>query len=326
MSQSPNKRPRLDYGLPAENDMLGAAVEGLEAVQHELAKVNEECSDALLAIERQFNKTRRPIYEKRAEHIRRIPNFWITAFENCRVLDDLITDQDADALQYLEDVNVEDFEDIKSGYRLTFRFRRDNPYFAEEELVKEYHFGEDSRLVITATPIIWKPGKELAQPGDAALAPGEPGFFAWFLGAGEFVDYPGLRDDVACAIKDDVWPDALRYYNNEAEPELEDGEEYEEYGDDLEVEEGDAAEGLIEEGGEQYEEEDEQGEEGDEQYEGQGEGDEAYEEEDAQYEEGDEQFEEGDAGDWAEGGDAAAAGQGAGAENEVIDLASCDDE
>lgn len=33
-------------------------------------------------------------------------------------------------------VDVEDFEDIKSGYKLTFRFSSGNPFFGEKELVK----------------------------------------------------------------------------------------------------------------------------------------------------------------------------------------------
>ena len=37
-------------------------------------------------------------------------------------------------------VSVEEFEDIKSGYTIRFHFNA-NPYFTNEELVKEFHLG-----------------------------------------------------------------------------------------------------------------------------------------------------------------------------------------
>lgn len=56
-------------------------------------------------------KVRRPIYARRSAHTRRIPCFWLTAFENCEELAGRITDADAEALRHLEDVDVEDFAD-----------------------------------------------------------------------------------------------------------------------------------------------------------------------------------------------------------------------
>lgn len=52
-------------------------------------------------------------------------------------------------------MDVEDFDDIKSGYRIVFRFR-DNPWFAEGALEKAFRFDEEGRLTITATEPQWK--------------------------------------------------------------------------------------------------------------------------------------------------------------------------
>ena len=37
-------------------------------------------------------------------------------------------------------VNIEEFDDIKSGYKITFKFN-ENAYFKNTELVKEFHLG-----------------------------------------------------------------------------------------------------------------------------------------------------------------------------------------
>lgn len=44
--------------------------------------LNEKASDEILKIEQKYNKLRKPFYEKRNEAIKKIPNFWLTAFIN----------------------------------------------------------------------------------------------------------------------------------------------------------------------------------------------------------------------------------------------------
>lgn len=51
---------------------------------------------------------------------------------------------------------MEDFDDIKSGYRIVFRFR-DNPWFAEGALEKTFRFDEEGQLSVSATTPAWKP-------------------------------------------------------------------------------------------------------------------------------------------------------------------------
>lgn len=41
--------------------------------------LNEKASDEILKIEQKYNKSRKPLFEKRNEAIKKIPNFWVTA-------------------------------------------------------------------------------------------------------------------------------------------------------------------------------------------------------------------------------------------------------
>merc|ERR1712137_1510471 len=62
---------------------------------------------------------------------------------------------------YLKNMFVEEFEDIKNGYKIIFQFDP-NPYFENETLVKEYHLmGHDGNPKMVITPIRWKPDRNL---------------------------------------------------------------------------------------------------------------------------------------------------------------------
>lgn len=47
--------------------------------------LNEKASDEILKIEQKYNKLRKPLFEKRNDAIKRIPNFWVTAVSNQNV-------------------------------------------------------------------------------------------------------------------------------------------------------------------------------------------------------------------------------------------------
>ena len=50
-----------------------------------------------------------------------------------------------------------DFDDIKSGFKITFNFR-ENVYFSDEQLSKTFNYSEDGVLTIRGTVPQWKPG------------------------------------------------------------------------------------------------------------------------------------------------------------------------
>ena len=68
----------------------------------------------------------------------KIPKFGVTAFDNHPQVSALLGEEDEEALHYLTRVEVTEFEDIKSGYRIDFNFD-ENPYFENKILFKEFH-------------------------------------------------------------------------------------------------------------------------------------------------------------------------------------------
>lgn len=67
------------------------------------------------------------------------------------------------ALQYLKKVEVQEFEDIKSGYKINFLFdNAKNPFFENESISKEFHLNENGEPSCKSTEIKWKPGKVIS--------------------------------------------------------------------------------------------------------------------------------------------------------------------
>lgn len=44
-----------------------------------MLQINEEASDKVLEVEQKYNEIRKPIYDKRNDIIKSIPDFWLTA-------------------------------------------------------------------------------------------------------------------------------------------------------------------------------------------------------------------------------------------------------
>jgi len=250
MSDRSAKRARTDnLENPEEVD---AAVTDFHKAQDELNKLNEDASEKVLAIEQEYSNLRRSIYEKRNKAISKIPGFWGTTFRHALGGD--ATEDDLAVLSYCNELDVEDFPDIKSGYTIKLKFLEENPYFKNQELVKTYHYVEGSSLKIKSTRPQWHEGYEpQAEAGDQVRP---YVFLDWFMSEEETVESL-MTDPIADLIKEEIWPNPFKYY--EAESEDMDGEDI-----DGEFDEGeDDQAGLMEgEAGDQ-EEELYEGEEGD---------------------------------------------------------------
>merc|ERR1712012_467408 len=222
------------------------ALEEIDANQNEIDALNEQASEEILKVEQKYNKLRRPYYDKRNEIIKRIPKFWLTAFINHPQITAIIEEDEEDCLQYLNKLEVEEFEDIKSGYRIKLYFDK-NPYFDNECLTKEFHLGSSGDPASQSTPIQWKEGMDLAAKfaqRNAAAQETAKGrkrahqqqmktFFTWFCDNGDPSD-----DEIAEVIKDDMWPNPLQYF---LVPDIE-----VENGDDEDDEEADGEEDIDE--------------------------------------------------------------------------------
>merc|ERR1719268_309783 len=191
--------------------------------------MNEKASEEILKVEQKYNLLRRPFFEKRNSIIGRIPKFWLTAFINHPQISSIIEEDEEDALQYLNRLEVEEFEDIKSGYKIQFHFST-NPYFSNTSLCKEFQLGSSGDPTSSSTDIEWKEGYNLTEKA-------------------------AQRAAVAKVIKDDLWPNPLQYFlvpdieleNGGEEEELDEEEE----GDDNVVVTEEEEEGEEEEDGEE---------------------------------------------------------------------------
>ncbi|GMP33478.1 hypothetical protein CsSME_00006782 [Camellia sinensis var. sinensis] len=195
---------------------LVVSIEKLQEIQDELEKINEEASDKVLEVEQKYNEIRKPVYEKRSDIIKSIPDFWLTAFLSHPALGELLTDEDQKIFKYLSSLEVEDFKDVKSG-----------------------------TTKITATSIKWKEGMGIpngvAHEKKGSKRPHtDESFFTWFSETQQKVDMDEIQDEVAELIKEDLWPNPLNYFNNDADEEDFDGEgDEEEKGSDGSEEEDD---------------------------------------------------------------------------------------
>ncbi|KAI4326641.1 hypothetical protein MLD38_031931 [Melastoma candidum] len=206
---------------------LVLSIEKLQEIQDELEKINEEASDKVLEIEQKYNEVRKPVYENRNEIIKSIPDFWLTAFLSHPALGDLLNEEDQKVFKYLDSLEVEDSKDVKSGYSITLNFRP-NPYFEDAKLVKTFTFLDEGSTKVTATPIKWKEGMGLPN-GVTREKKGnkrpinDESFFQWFS-ENQKEGLEDMTDEIAEIIKEDLWPNPLTYFNDDAD-EVDDDED-----------------------------------------------------------------------------------------------------
>lgn len=273
MTEVPNKVQKLNNladkedGIESEHQDI---VEQIDAVQNQIDGLNEQASEEILQVEQKYNSMRKPYFGKRADLIKKIPKFWVTVFVNHPQISALLDEEDEEALHYLSSVEVEEFEDIKSGYRIKFHFS-ENPYFTNDVVCKEFMLSDSGEQTCKSTEILWKENMDLTKrQSEESIKAGqkrqheEPeSFFSWFNDQAE-----GGTDEVGELVKDDVWPNPLQYFlggGNDGEDNDEDDENVVliEDEDDDEEDDDEADEGDFE--GEDDEEEDfEEEEEGDE--------------------------------------------------------------
>ncbi|KAK1435806.1 hypothetical protein QVD17_01575 [Tagetes erecta] len=243
------KKPKVGDKIEEASEQIDVelvqSIEKLQEVQDELEKINEEASDKVLEIEQKYNEVRKPVYDKRNEVIKSIPDFWLTAFLSHPALADLLNEEDQKIFKHLTSLEVEDMKDVKSGYSITFNFSS-NPYFDDTKLTKTITFLDEGTTKVTATSIKWKEGMGLPngvthEKNGKKRPHEEDSFFSWFSGTQQKDDMDEIHDGVAEMIKEDLWVNPLTYFNNDADEEdFGDEDDEEDIGtDDSEEEEDD---------------------------------------------------------------------------------------
>lgn len=214
------------------------AIEKIDDVQNDIDKLNEQASEEILKVEQKYNKLRQPHFAKRSTLIKKIQNFWVTAFINHPQVSALLSEDDEEALQCLTEVEVEEFEDIKSGYKINFHFS-DNEFFENKIISKEFHLNETGEPSSKASEIKWKTGKDLTAKASGAKAgqkrshDEQESFFSWFSDHGD-----AGSDELGEVIKDEIWPNPLQYFlateegEDELEEDIDDGQSEEDLNDE----------------------------------------------------------------------------------------------
>uniref|UniRef100_A0A453C4U6 NAP1-related protein 2 n=1 Tax=Aegilops tauschii subsp. strangulata TaxID=200361 RepID=A0A453C4U6_AEGTS len=234
-AEQKGKRPRIEAEEGDRiDDALLLSIEKLQEIQDEIERVNEEASDKVLEVEQKYNEVRRPVYTRRNEIIKEIPDFWLTAFLSHPMLGELLTEDDQKIFKHLVSIDVDEFQDIKSGYSITlvsffciyklwfpslclhvlnlnWQAFSSNPYFEDTKLTKTCSFSDDGKITVKATTINWKDGMDIAN-GKAYTENGEKrllideSFFTWFNDAKNKSFSDGVMDEVADVIKEELWP------------------------------------------------------------------------------------------------------------------------
>lgn len=181
-------------------------LEAISEVQSEIDKLNENASEEIINVERKYNKLRKPVFEKREKFVEKIPNFWLTAFLNHPGIANVISEDDAEILAWMTDFRIDEHEDIKSGYKITMRFRQ-NPFFTNSELVKEESVSEEGFCQTTCTKVEWT-----NKTVEKDYAEGDPldSLVGWMI-----CDDIEPEEDFIDMLKDDLWPNPLQYYEAE---------------------------------------------------------------------------------------------------------------
>lgn len=243
-----------------------------EVIQREICNLNEKASEEILKVEQKFNKLRRPHFEKRNELLSQVPNFWLTTMANHPIISPMIDSaEEEDCLRYLVNLDVEEFDDIKSGYKLKLQFK-ENQYIANDVVVKQFQVISSEEVAsVVSPPIEFKNtqrGQKLKQIVQESIEQqrrfhrpdqAQPSFFAWLSESTE-----SGNDEVAEVIKDQIWPNPLEYFfapadDNDYGTDESDDEDEEIDDEELDDEE-DGIEGA-EDGIEDYSDEDIGGEE-----------------------------------------------------------------
>ncbi|KAG6736356.1 hypothetical protein POTOM_060898 [Populus tomentosa] len=197
-----NKGKKLKVAEKGEEDNnqideeLILTIEKLQEIQDDLEKINEEASDKVLEVEQKYNEIRKPVYDKRNEIIKSIPDFWLTAFLSHPALGILLSEEDQKIFKFLSLLEVEDSKDVKSGYSITF-------------------------VSLFSAPCMYS----FARITDSTVF---SFFFSWFSNTQPKGMIDDMQDEVAEIIKEDLWPNPLSYFNTDPDEEDFDGDEADE--------------------------------------------------------------------------------------------------
>jgi nucleosome assembly protein 1-like 1 len=286
---NPNYAREFKAKLP---EKIRDRVKALEALDEDYKKLKVEMSKLVDAAESEYQKAIAPLAEQRrqiltgerepteeeittgfAEHkeeyegqitiegktegkaSKGIPSFWLEALQHHVIIQEFISERDAEALAYITDVAVETLEGETEGFAIVFRFA-ENPFFTNTELRKTFTMARQNDDAVlskaTGTKVEWKEGKNLgvkvvSKKVKAKGKKAPPKFVSSEEPCATFFHFFGDEDEdeeeewmaLAETLKDKIIPFAVEYYTGEApngESDMED-EDFDEEEEEEEEEE-----------------------------------------------------------------------------------------
>ncbi|KAF7727281.1 hypothetical protein EC973_007797 [Apophysomyces ossiformis] len=201
-----------------------------EAIRKELIALEEETDKINNDVQAYTRKLMKPVWEKRREIVKKIPNFWAEVLGNHSFFSLNFSQTDLEAMEKLTDLHVE-YDDDKPNYRKVIAVFDKNPVFKNDTLVKEFNLNEEDGEVLSKTTIEYHPGKE---PSKKRKASDDDEDFPTSL-----VEWFGDDDiRIGAILSEELFPGAMEYYENDEEflDEGEDDEEEEDLGSEDEEE------------------------------------------------------------------------------------------
>jgi hypothetical protein len=185
----------------------------------ELLDLEEEALKVADQVQTYQRKLMAPVYAKRREIAKQIPNFWSQVLGNSPLFGVVPSENDIEALENLTDFHVE-YDDKKPDYRKVVATFKKNNVFKNETLTKEFVVDpETDGTVISKTAIDYhenkapkKRNQDKSEEDDEAVS-----FLEWF---GD--------DDLRFGIflSEDIFPNALDYFQGDDYSDIE-GEDIE---------------------------------------------------------------------------------------------------
>ena len=116
-SNSNSSSSSNEAGGPEE--LLRPFMEELEDIQRSLQDFDEECAKKQMLIQKEYDKNKKPLLEKRQTVLDKIPGFWAAAICNHHLLS-FMSSADREVLNLLKSIQLEDNLDDAGSYRIKF--------------------------------------------------------------------------------------------------------------------------------------------------------------------------------------------------------------
>jgi len=204
------KKNKDDKANEADSKVHSEELQALATIQGEVEKLNTEMNEELVEIERKYNKKKAPIYKRRNEVIKKIPEFWLQCFS--RHLVEYLSEVDISILKNMRELDVDDKD--KHGFIITFTFD-ENDFFPNKVLSKEFKYDENSDVpTISSSTVDWKDPKFVDEHSDSF-------FVRWFTQTEEQTDLVLLGEE----IREKLFKNPLEAYTNQGDDDDYQGED-----------------------------------------------------------------------------------------------------